>query len=82
MKTYRNLFHELCSFENLQRAFNKAKIRKAKKEYVLRFQKSLSNELYALQWELLTGIYKPGPLQGISSRVRKEGGEMKTPQKR
>lgn len=68
MKTFRNLFQRLCSFENLQLAFQKAKKRKAKKAYVQAFEKNLANELYALQWELLTGIYSPAPLKTFTVR--------------
>jgi retron-type reverse transcriptase len=68
MQTYRNLFPQLCSFENLRLAFQKARKRKTQKEYVQRFEKNLANELYALQWELLTGIYRPGPLKTFTVR--------------
>lgn len=68
MRTYRNLFQKLCSFENLQLAFQKARKRKTKKAYVQAFEKNLANELYALQWELLTGIYRPGPLTTFTVR--------------
>ncbi len=68
MKTYHNLFQGLCSYENLQLAFQKARKRKTKKEYVIRFEKNLVNELYALQWELLAGIYRPGPLKAFTVR--------------
>lgn len=62
MKTYRNLYDKLCSYDNLLLAFNKAKKRKSKKPYVQTFEKNLKSELYKLQWELLTGIYRPAPL--------------------
>ncbi len=62
MKTYRNLFGRLCSYDNLLLAFIKAKKRKSRKRYVIDFQENLRNELYALQWELLTHTYAPRPL--------------------
>jgi len=62
MKTYRNLYGKLCSYDNLLLAFNKAKKRKSKKPYVQKFEKNLKSELCKLQWELLTGIYRPAPL--------------------
>lgn len=63
MKTYNNLFSKICTYENLSLAFTKAKKRKSKKDYVIRFEKNLKAELLRLQWELLMGIYKPAPLK-------------------
>lgn len=68
MKTYTNLYQELCTYENLELAFNKAKKRKSSKPYVQAFQKNLKQELCKLQWELLTGTYKPGPLTSFIVR--------------
>lgn len=62
MQTYTNLYPQLCSYGNLELAFNKAKKRKSKKEYVQKFEANKKNELYKLEWELQTGIYKPGHL--------------------
>jgi retron-type reverse transcriptase len=68
MQTYRNLFTKLCEHDNLLLAFNKARARKNGKEYVQRFAKNLKEELCALQWELSTGIYRPGPLKTFTVR--------------
>lgn len=62
MHTYTNLYSQLCTMENLQLAFQRAKKRKSSKEYVQRFEANLKAELGKLQWELMTGIYRPGPL--------------------
>lgn len=62
MKTYRRLFENLCSYDNLLLAFLNAKKGKSEKKYVLDFEKNLQNELYTLQWELLTYAYRPRPL--------------------
>ena len=62
MKTHRNLFQKLCSYDNLLLAFMNARKGKAKKEYVIEFGQNLENNLYALQWELLTHTYRPKPL--------------------
>ncbi|MFH1285125.1 MAG: hypothetical protein ABIH99_00935 [Candidatus Micrarchaeota archaeon] len=62
-KTYRNLFGKLCSYENLFEAFKKARKRKTRKPYVLEFEKNLQNNLFQLQWELLTHTYQPRPLK-------------------
>ena len=63
MKTYKNLYTKLCSPENLELAFKKARKRKTKKWYVIEFEKNLSSELEKLRHELETGTYNPKPLQ-------------------
>ncbi len=62
MKTYRRLFEKLCSYDNLFLAYQNASKGKTQKKYVLDFEKNLQNELYKLQWELLTHAYRPRPL--------------------
>ncbi|RPJ56093.1 MAG: hypothetical protein EHM12_10920 [Dehalococcoidia bacterium] len=62
-KTYRNLFNQLCTYDNLLLAYTKARKRKSAKDYVQQFELNLQSELYRLQWELLTGTYKPRPLK-------------------
>ena len=68
MKTYGHLYSRLCDYNNLFLAFQKAKQRKAKKEYVIAFEKNLENNLYALQWELLTHTYRLRPLTTFTVR--------------
>ena len=68
LKTYRNIFPRVCDYDNLFLAFLKAKQRKAKKNYVIEFENGLENELYSLQWELLTYTYKPKPLTVFTVR--------------
>ncbi len=63
MKTYSNLYKELCSLENLELAFNKAKKRKSRKNYVKEFEDNLEKELLLLHKELTTYIYEPRPLK-------------------
>ena len=67
-KTHRDLFSRLCEYDNLQLAFMKARKRKSSKEYVKRFEEQLQLELVKLQWELLTGIYRPRPLKTFTVR--------------
>ena len=59
MKTYKNLYKKLCSLENLNLAFRKAKKRKTKKYYVQEFEKNLEEELNKLHNELTTLTYEP-----------------------
>ena len=61
MKTYKNLWKELCSYENLELAFKKAKKRKTLKPCVIEFEKDLTNNLEALRTELLFHSYSPNP---------------------
>jgi len=53
----------LCSIENLELAYSKAKRGKTLKDYVLEFQKNLKQNLLELRNELLLQTYKPRPLK-------------------
>lgn len=59
MKTYRNLFGKLCSLENLELAFKKARKRKTLKPYVIKFEAKLSENLAMLHKELISKNYHP-----------------------
>ena len=63
MKTYNNLYDELCSFDNLMRAFKKARKGKSKKWYVKRFESNLENNLLQIKYELETLSYYLRPLK-------------------
>ena len=63
MKTYKKLYPELCSKENLALAFQKAQKRKSKKPYVIEFKNNLSKNLELLRQELISETYKPRPLR-------------------
>ncbi|MBI2109722.1 hypothetical protein HYT58_00945 [Candidatus Woesearchaeota archaeon] len=63
MKTYKNLYKTLCSIENLESAFKKAKKRKSKKPYVLGFEKNLKQNLNKLKQELVSQKYYPRSLE-------------------
>ena len=63
MKTYKNLYQDLCSFKNIKLAYKKARKGKSKKNYVLKFEKDLSKNLKHLQKELSNKTYKPKPLK-------------------
>lgn len=68
MKTYNNLYEKLCSYENLENAFKKAKKRKSAKTYVIEFEKNLKNNLLQLRTELLLHSYQPKPLKNFIVR--------------
>src|SRR3989344_5375651 len=61
MKTYKNIYHSLCSLENLEWAFEKAKRKKLNKSYVVDFEKNLNKELNLIRQELEALTYHPQP---------------------
>jgi len=63
MKTYNNLWNDLCSLENLELAFKKAKKGKTYKPYVVEFEKDLENNLLQLRYELIFYAYRPKSLK-------------------
>mgnify|MGYP001614852665 FL=1 len=58
-----NLYQKLCSYENLELAFFKARLGKTSKLYVLEFESNLYQNLWQLRYELLLQVYKPRPLE-------------------
>lgn len=62
MKSYKNLYSQFCSYENLELAFKRARKRKTLKEYVIEFEANLKNNLKQLQNELENFTYIPTPL--------------------
>lgn len=63
MKSHRNLYSRMISFENLILAWRKARKRKAKKFYVIEFERELFYNLMALHYELKFESYEPKPLE-------------------
>jgi len=63
MKTYKNLYPKLCSLENLEIAFKKAKRNKSSMPYVIKFEKNLKEGLNKLHKELSSLTYAPSPLK-------------------
>ena len=61
--TLKDIYKELCSSENLELAFTKARKGKTLKSYVIKFEEKLDENLVQLQSELLTQTYKPEPLK-------------------
>ena len=62
------MFDELCSLENLELAYKKARKRKTLKPYVIEFEQKLKENLIQLRNELLSGIYNPRPLNSFILR--------------
>jgi len=62
MKTYKNLWQELCSYQNLESAYERARKGKTQKPYVIEFEKNLKQNILSLRSELLFHCYRPQPL--------------------
>ncbi|MBU0470380.1 MAG: hypothetical protein KKA62_01625 [Nanoarchaeota archaeon] len=63
MKSYRNIYPKVCSSENINLAWKKARKRKTLKRYVVDFEKDIENNLNILRIELLLHSYRPKPLR-------------------
>lgn len=63
MKSHANLYESLCSYDNLELAFKKARKGKTLKTYVIDFEKKLKQNLSRLRTELLLHAYTPKPLE-------------------
>lgn len=59
MKSHKNLYRRICSFENLCLAFEKARKRKRKKKEVSNFEYNMERELLRIIEELETLSYQP-----------------------
>ncbi|MFH1637719.1 MAG: reverse transcriptase domain-containing protein [Candidatus Woesearchaeota archaeon] len=62
MMRHSSLWKGLCSYENLEVAFNNARKHKTLKPYIINFEKNLKENLLKLQLGLLFHIYGPQPL--------------------
>jgi retron-type reverse transcriptase len=71
MKTYRSLYPQIISFENLYLAFRKARKGKRDRREVAAFELDLEPHLFRLQAELATHTYTPGPYRNFYIRERK-----------
>lgn len=60
MKTYKKLYPQICSFENLYLAYRQARRGKRDRQAVADFEFNLEHNLLKLQHELLTHTYQPG----------------------
>ena len=61
MKTYKNLYPQVCSFENLYLAYKAAARRKRGRPDVARFEMNLPENLLQLEEELVSRTYRPSP---------------------
>jgi len=63
MKTYNNLYTNLCSLENLFLAYKNARKGKSSKYYIKRFEKKKVRNIFLLKKELESLTYKPKQLK-------------------
>ena len=64
----RDLWKELCGYDNLFLAYQKARKHKTTKQYVIDFEKNLRGNLLLLNSELLLHSYSPKPLVNFTIR--------------
>ncbi|MDP3640714.1 MAG: reverse transcriptase domain-containing protein, partial [Nanoarchaeota archaeon] len=57
------LYSKICSYENLELAFSKARQGKTLKPYIIEFEQHLKRNLQILQVELFFQTYQPRPLE-------------------
>jgi len=68
-KAFNNdLYSKLCSCDNLELAWKKARRHKTLKPYVIEFEKNLKENLLMLRTELLLHSYRPKPLETFTIR--------------
>ena len=72
MKTFRGLFARIVSMQNLVLAARKARLGKSRKPNVARFELDREKELLALQHELMSKAYRPGPYRAFKIYDPKE----------
>jgi len=63
MKTYKNLYPKVCSAENIELAFKKARKNKTNLSCVIKFEENIEEELNKLRKELSSFTYTPLPLK-------------------
>ncbi|MCP4543142.1 MAG: RNA-dependent DNA polymerase [Chloroflexi bacterium] len=71
-KTFKHLYPQVYAFENLYKAFRKARLGgKRKKERVAAFELDLEENLWQLHDELRDQVYQPGPYHNFYVQERK-----------
>lgn len=58
-----DLYSEICTYDNLLKAFKNARKGKTTVDYVIEFEKNVDNNLFQLRNELLFHTYRPKPLK-------------------
>ncbi|MCW5849728.1 MAG: group II intron reverse transcriptase domain-containing protein [Anaerolineae bacterium] len=71
MKTYKNLYPQICDFGNLVAAWRKARRGKRTTPAAAALEQALDVELVALQQELAAETYQPGPYRSFTVHEQK-----------
>ena len=71
MKTYKNLYPQIYTFENLHTAYRRARKGKRCRVEVAAFEFDMEHHLLQLQSELRDGTYRPGPCHSFYIREPK-----------
>ncbi|OQC00395.1 MAG: Group II intron-encoded protein LtrA [Candidatus Hydrogenedentes bacterium ADurb.Bin101] len=72
MKTHKHLYERICAFENVHRAYIKARRGKRYKADAIRFSLDLEANLINIQNHLIWKSYQPGPYRFFMVREPKE----------
>jgi RNA-directed DNA polymerase len=72
VKTYKNLYPQICEFDNVHLAYMKARRAKRFKHEVLAFSKNLEENLINIQNHLIWKTYKPSPYKFFTIYEPKE----------
>jgi len=64
-KTYKNLFPQICDFDNLLAAYERARKRKKQTPEMYAFHFDLEFNLLTLRDKLFSGTYRPGPYRNF-----------------
>jgi len=65
MKTYKNLYSQVCDFQNLLKSYYQARRCKSKKGYIIDFEWSLEKNLFDIQKKLKDHNYQFGQYQSF-----------------
>ena len=70
MKTYKNIYPQICTYQNLYHAWRKAAKGKRQAPEVADFEYFLTDNLLQLETELQNQTYRPGPYRHFRITVR------------
>ena len=63
MESHKNLYQKICSYKNIELAFEKARKNKTSMPYVKEFEKNLNKNILEIRKELENFIYEPSQLK-------------------
>jgi retron-type reverse transcriptase len=72
MKTYKHLYEQICTKENICKAYHKARLGKRKKFYVRKFELNVSANIKRLHQELRDETWMPLPYKEFTAYEPKE----------